>query len=104
MGKRSCAGYRRARLSAFVGGRAFGPTPARLGRDQTLLDADRPVGDEGGLLASLFCRLIQRPLRAGRFGLSLRLKRLFVEPFQNTLGRLNLVVQIAAGCVVSLGL
>jgi hypothetical protein len=36
--------------------------------------------------------------------MSLRPKRLFVEPFQDTQGRLNLIVQIAAWCVVSLGL
>jgi hypothetical protein len=36
--------------------------------------------------------------------MSLRLKRLFVEPFQNTPDRLNLIVQIAAWCVVSLAL
>jgi hypothetical protein len=74
--------------------------------DQLLrLDADRRVGNKGGFeLGFAFRHLTQRPLCAGRFGMSLRLKRLFVEPFQNTPDRLNLIVQIAAWCVVSLAL
>jgi hypothetical protein len=71
--------------------------------DQLLrLDADRRVGNKGGFELGFAFR--QRPPCAGRFGMSLRLKRLFVEPLQDTPDRLNLIVQIAAWCVVSLAL